>query len=69
MRLQPLRREQHAIFSPNLVVHRANRPRATKKKNAELAKADSAFCVCRRTAEYPEYGIAVASSSSAAQPP
>jgi hypothetical protein len=28
------------------VVHRTNRPRATKNENAELAKADSAFCAC-----------------------
>jgi hypothetical protein len=36
-KLRPLRREQHTNSSPNLVVHRTNRPRATRAgKNAGL---------------------------------
>jgi hypothetical protein len=37
--------EPQANLRENLVVHRTNRPRATKNENAELAKAGSAFFV------------------------
>ena len=42
-RIRLLSGKVHPDSRENLVVHRTNRPRATKNENAEFAKADSAF--------------------------